>query len=41
MVGSGPENRDISKEMTPFDSTVLRHPTLAQWQSLRLKPGLR
>lgn len=38
MVGNGPENRDTLKEVTPFDSTVPRHASLAQWQSLPLKP---
>lgn len=29
MVGSGLENRDTLKGVTPFDSTALRHPLLA------------
>ena len=41
MFGNGPENRDNSKGLTELDSLVLLHTTLAQWQSLRLKPELR
>jgi hypothetical protein len=41
MFGNGPENRDNSKGLTELDSLVLLHTTLAQWQSLWLKPRLR